>query len=64
MEKLASMDSIELVDLIKHYAVENEALRKENSQLFHARDVLMRDHELVCRENERHLKKLEVSKNT
>ena len=58
------MDSIELIDLIKHYAVENEALRKENSDLFHSRDLLMRDHGLVCRENEKLLKKLEVTKNT
>lgn len=60
MEKLAQMDSIELVDLIKHYAVENEALRKENSDLFHSRDLLTRDHELVCRENERLIKKIEA----
>lgn len=62
IEKLAQMDSPELVDLIKHYAVENEALRKENSELFHSRDVLMRDHQIVCRENERLLKKLEADK--
>lgn len=60
VEKLAQMESSELVDLIKHYAVENEALRKENSDLFHSRDLLMRDHQLVCRENERLLKKLET----
>ncbi|XP_065202233.1 kinesin-like protein KIF12 isoform X2 [Planococcus citri] len=59
LEKLAQMKSSELVDLIKHYAVENEALRKENADLFHSRDLLMRDHQLVCRENERLLKKVE-----
>lgn len=59
VEKLGRMDSIELVDLVKHYAAENEALRKENSDLFHSRDVLIRDHEIVCRENERLIKKLE-----
>lgn len=61
VEKLAQMDSIELVDLLKHYSVENEALRRENSDLFHARDMLMRDHELVCRENERLIKKIEAN---
>lgn len=38
---------------------ENEALRQENAQLFSTREVIMRDQELVCRENERLLKKLE-----
>nr|CAH7745181.1 unnamed protein product [Callosobruchus chinensis] len=38
---------------------ENEALRKDNEDLFLSRDLLQRDHEIVCRENERLLKKLE-----
>lgn len=58
-EKLAKMSTIELVDLIKHYAADNEALRKENFDLFHSRDLLMRDHEIVCHENERLIKKVE-----
>lgn len=53
------MSPIELVDLIKHYAADNEALRKENFDLFHSRDLLMRDHQIVCHENERLIKKLE-----
>lgn len=60
MEKLSQMENSELVDLIKYYAIENEALRKENSDLFHSRDVLIRDHQIVCRENERLHKKLET----
>jgi len=38
---------------------ENEALRKENAELFTTRELVLRDQELVCRENERLLKKLE-----
>ncbi|KAK7590185.1 hypothetical protein V9T40_001798 [Parthenolecanium corni] len=59
VEKLSQMSPIELVDLIKHYAADNEALRKENFDLFHSRDLLMRDHQIVCHENERLIKKLE-----
>ncbi|XP_050534148.1 kinesin-like protein KIF12 isoform X2 [Daktulosphaira vitifoliae] len=59
MDRLIQMDPKELVDLVKHYANENEALRKENAELFNSRDLMQRDHEIVCRENERLLKKLE-----
>ncbi|XP_025415041.1 kinesin-like protein KIF12 isoform X2 [Sipha flava] len=59
MDRLIQMDPKELVDLVKHYANENEALRRENAELFNSRDLLQRDHEIVCRENERLLKKLE-----
>lgn len=59
MDRLIQMDPKELVDLVKHYANENEALRRENAELFNSRDHLQRDHEIVCRENERLLKKLE-----
>lgn len=59
MDRLIQMDPKELVDLVKHYANENEALRRENAELFNSRDLLHRDHEIVCRENERLLKKLE-----
>ena len=38
---------------------ENEALRKENAELFTMRELILRDQELVCRENEWLLKKLE-----
>lgn len=34
--------------------------RAENSQLHQQRETLIRDHELVCRENERLLRKLSV----
>ncbi|XP_054287518.1 kinesin-like protein KIF12 [Macrosteles quadrilineatus] len=59
LEKVASMEGSELAELVRHYAKENEALRKENSELFAVRDLLVRDQEIVCRENERLLKKLE-----
>lgn len=59
LQKIAEMDGAELADLVRHYATENEALRRENAELFSSRELLFRDQELVCRENERLLKKLE-----
>ncbi|CAA9999896.1 unnamed protein product [Nesidiocoris tenuis] len=58
-DRIAEMEPSELSDLVRHYAQENDALRKENTDLFLQRDLLIRDQELVCRENERLLKKLE-----
>ncbi|XP_071645157.1 kinesin-like protein KIF12 isoform X1 [Temnothorax longispinosus] len=59
LDKLAEMDSSELSTLIQAYISENEALRRENAELYVTRDQVIRDQELVCRENERLLKKLE-----
>lgn len=59
LEKLAEMESSELSQLIQAYIIENEALRRENAELYATRDQVIRDQELVCRENERLLKKLE-----
>nr|CAD7413121.1 unnamed protein product [Timema cristinae] len=59
IEKLADMEGAELTELVRHYLTENEALRRENSELFTTRETLLRDQEMVCRENERLLKKLE-----
>ncbi|XP_069686523.1 kinesin-like protein KIF12 isoform X2 [Periplaneta americana] len=59
LEKLADMEGQDLVELVRHYITENEALRRENGELFTTREMLLRDQELVCRENERLLKKLE-----
>ncbi|RZF40559.1 hypothetical protein LSTR_LSTR000438 [Laodelphax striatellus] len=59
LERVAEMDGAELAELVRHYATENEALRHENAELFSTRELLFRDQELVCRENERLLKKLE-----
>jgi len=58
-ENLAEMERQELVELVRHYMTENEALRKENAELFTMRELILRDQELVCRENEWLLKKLE-----
>ncbi|KAL0125156.1 hypothetical protein PUN28_004354 [Cardiocondyla obscurior] len=58
-DKLAEMESSELSQLIHAYITENEALRRENAELYATRDQVIRDQELVCRENERLLKKLE-----
>ena len=57
--RLNELDSSTLVELIKDYMKENQELRRENMDLFAVRDMMLRDQELVCRENERLLKKLE-----
>jgi kinesin family member 12 len=59
VEKLAELENNELSELVKLYMTENQSLRLENNELYSARDVLLRDQETVCRENERLLKKLE-----
>lgn len=59
LEKLTDMESSEMKELVKVYMLENQALRQENSELYTTREMIMRDQELVCRENERLLKKLE-----
>lgn len=59
LEKLAELQGSELAELVKGYMIENQALRQENSELYSTRDMIMRDQEVVCRENERLLKKLE-----
>lgn len=59
LDKLAELENNELSELVKLYMSENQALRHENNELFSTRDTLLRDQELVCRENERLLKKLE-----
>ena len=57
--RLNELESSTLVELIKDYMKENQELRRENMDLFAVRDMMLRDQELVCRENERLLKKLE-----
>ncbi|PSN36696.1 hypothetical protein C0J52_25178 [Blattella germanica] len=46
MEKLAEMEGTELTELVRHYMTENEALRKENAELFTTRELVLRDQEL------------------
>ncbi|XP_013145447.1 PREDICTED: kinesin-like protein KIF12 [Papilio polytes] len=57
--QLQQLGAAELVRLVQLHMAESAALRRENRDLFAARDLLLRDHELVTRENERLLKKLE-----
>ncbi|KAL0838560.1 hypothetical protein ABMA28_016664 [Loxostege sticticalis] len=57
--KLYQLPQSELVDLVQLHMQENTALRTENTELFNVRDQLLRDQELLSRENERLLKKLE-----
>lgn len=59
LEKLAELEGPQLAELVRLYISENEALRMENGELYTSREMLQRDHEIVCRENERLLKKLE-----
>lgn len=59
LQRLAELDGNELAELVKLYMQENEALRQENNHLFTVRETILRDQEIVCRENERLLKKLE-----
>ncbi|XP_022248090.1 kinesin-like protein KIF12, partial [Limulus polyphemus] len=48
----------DLTTMVNNYMQENENLRAENAQLHQMRELLIRDHELVCKENERLMKKL------
>lgn len=58
-DKLDKMEPTQLIDTIAKFIQENAALRQDNWELIAVRDLLIRDQELVCRENERLLKKLE-----
>lgn len=59
LDRMTDLEVGEIIDLIRLYVAENEALRTENTELFNTRDMILRDQEVVCRENERLLKKLE-----
>jgi len=59
ISKLVDLKPEDLAKMAEHFLRENEALRKENSDLFSTREALLRDQEMVCRENERLLRKLE-----
>ncbi|KAF4527002.1 hypothetical protein B566_EDAN001549, partial [Ephemera danica] len=50
--RLAELAPEDLAKMAEHFLQENEALRRENSELFSTRESLLRDQELVCRENE------------
>ncbi|CAH2048841.1 unnamed protein product, partial [Iphiclides podalirius] len=57
--KLSHLAEPELAQLVQLHERESAALRRENRALFALRDQLLRDQELLSRENERLLKKLE-----
>lgn len=59
LDRMTDLEVNEIIELVKLYIAENEALRTENADLFNSRDMILRDQEIVCRENERLLKKLE-----
>lgn len=50
--------------LLRKYMTENEALRIENATMHHMREMLVREHELVSRENERLIKTLDALEKT
>ncbi|XP_023215681.1 kinesin-like protein KIF12 isoform X2 [Centruroides sculpturatus] len=50
---IEDMKTDEVKSMLYHYMQENENLREENASLHEMRDLLTRDHELVCRENEK-----------
>lgn len=47
------------MELVQLYADANETIRKENADLHSARFQLLQDQEIISRENERLIKKLE-----
>nr|XP_027194369.1 kinesin-like protein KIF12 [Dermatophagoides pteronyssinus] len=55
-----TIDDEEKQNLLEKYMKENEILRVENVQINLQRNRLVRDHELVCRENEQLLRKLNL----
>lgn len=59
LDKVTELEGGELVELVKLYMAENESLRSENNELYTTKEIILRDQEVVCRENERLLKKLE-----
>ncbi|XP_069941566.1 kinesin-like protein KIF12 isoform X6 [Cherax quadricarinatus] len=60
-EKLENLDNRELIRLVQHYMAEHENVRMENKELQEITAELVRDQELVCKENERLLRKLEAA---
>lgn len=58
-DKLTTLNNQELINLVQHYMAEHETVRKENKELEDAMATLVRDQDLVCKENERLLKKLQ-----
>ncbi|KAF2368739.1 Kinesin motor domain [Trinorchestia longiramus] len=60
-EKLEQLEPGELVGLVQHYMQAHDDARKEIKELEELSTLLVRDQELVSKENERLLKKLENS---
>ncbi|KAL7648704.1 UNVERIFIED_CONTAM: hypothetical protein RMT77_000611 [Armadillidium vulgare] len=58
-EKLKSLDPQELVSLVKRYMVEHDNVRKENKELQLVTAALVHDQEMMAKENERLINKLE-----
>ncbi|GJQ70814.1 hypothetical protein Trydic_g741 [Trypoxylus dichotomus] len=59
IEHISKLDNGQLIELVQLYASENEAIRKENTELHSVRFQLLQDQEIISRENERLIRKLE-----
>ncbi|XP_037068103.1 kinesin-like protein KIF12 isoform X2 [Pollicipes pollicipes] len=63
-ERLQELKTEELIELLQEYMANNTALRDENLDMHTLRDALMRDQDVVIKENERLLRKLEEINST
>ncbi|KAI1305984.1 Kinesin-like protein KIF12 [Halotydeus destructor] len=59
VDRKVSLEEMEKDSLLKKYMQENEGLRGENAQLHLQRERLIHDHEIVCRENEKLIRRLQ-----
>ncbi|XP_022917866.2 kinesin-like protein KIF12 [Onthophagus taurus] len=59
VDDIVHMDNKELIQLVQVYAEENENLKNDNAQLFYLKDQMLRDQELLSRENEKLVRNLE-----
>ncbi|CAG0913345.1 unnamed protein product [Notodromas monacha] len=60
-ESLSKMPLPEVATMVSGLIEENDTLRSENLELYSMRDQLIRDHEMVCKENELLLRKYEAA---
>lgn len=59
IQDITKLDNNQLIELVQLYAEENEAIRKENAEQYSIRFQLLQDQEIISRENERLIRKLE-----
>lgn len=59
IENISKLENNQLIELVQLYANENDTIRKENAELHSVRFQLLQDQEIISRENERLIRKLE-----